>query len=131
LERRDLAVRAHRSDDDVDVVANRMEHRNLGGRRFGHLAINELGWSCLTYRLSSRRIGDREIGEDHTLRLVDLHARTHVLQLVVIDVERLARTERDLLVDAPRAPGEADEQKDDAEMDDVAAVAMARLRHQV
>ena len=72
-----------------------------------------------------------DVGEDHPLLLVDLHARADVGERVVLDLGRLARLQAGLLVDAPRAAGEAEEHQRDADVDDVAAVAAARLGDEV
>ena len=112
LQGRDLGLGVDAPDDEVEVVAERVHHRDLGGRRLGHLLVDELRGAPRPELLATFR--HAEICEDHPLGGVDLHSRTDVRDGEVIDLVRLARRERRLVVDVPGFSREAEEHEDDA-----------------
>ena len=129
LKRREvLVVRVDVSDDDVHVVAQALADRDLGGGRLGLLFVNELGRIEAPAELPV--LEDIDVGEDHSLVVVDFHASTDVLERHPRDVDALAGKKRRLTVRVPRLPGESDEHEQNPEVDDVSAISPARLGRQ-
>ena len=73
---------------------------------------------------------DGDVGGVHLLRAVVGDAQAIVPDAEAAHLDRLARTQQHLLALPVAGPGEAEHHEDDAEMDDVAAVAPARPHYQ-